>query len=71
MIYKVDGNPQLHVTGACTRTSLNGRHFKKTKVFDQVVYAMVPRPPFLKLVLRKIKIMTDGRSVDVVSGNFS
>ena len=38
---------------------------------NQVVYAMVPRPPFLKLVLRKITIMTDGRSVDVISGNFS
>ena len=37
----------------------------------QVVYAMVPRPPFSKLVFRKIKIMTDGRSVDVISGNFS
>ena len=38
---------------------------------DQVVYAMVPRPPFSKRVLRMIKIMTDGRSVDVISGNFS
>ena len=37
----------------------------------QVVYAMDPRFPFSKLVLRKIKIMTDGRSVDVISGNFS
>ena len=37
----------------------------------QVVYAMVPIPPFSKLVLRMIKIMTDGRSVDVISGNFS
>ena len=37
----------------------------------QVVYTMVPRSPFSKLVLRKIKIMTDGRSVDVISGNFS
>ena len=32
---------------------------------------MVPRPPFSKHVLRMIKIMTDGRSVDVISGNFS
>ena len=37
----------------------------------QVVYAMVPRPLFSKLVLRKIKIMTDGRNADVISGNFS
>ena len=32
---------------------------------------MVPRPPFSKLVLRKIKTMMDRRSVDVISGNFS
>ena len=38
---------------------------------EQVVYAVVPRPPFSKLVLSKIRIMTDGRSVDVISGNFS
>ena len=37
----------------------------------QVVYAMVPRPPCSKRVRRMIKIMTDGRSVDVISGNLS
>ena len=41
------------------------------KVDDQVVYAMVPRPLFSKLVLFRIKIMTDGRNVDVIPGNFS
>ena len=38
---------------------------------SQVVYAMVPIPPFSKLVLCMINIMTDGMSVDVISGNFS
>ena len=37
----------------------------------QVVYSMVPRAPFSKCVLCMIKIMTDGRSVDVISGTFS
>ena len=37
----------------------------------QMMYAMGPRPPFLKCVLPKIKIMTDGRSVKVTSGKFS
>ena len=37
----------------------------------QVVYAMGPRRPFSKHVLPKVKIMTDGESVDVNSGNSS
>ena len=32
---------------------------------------MGPRPPFSKGILPKIKIMTDGISVDVISGNSS
>ena len=44
-------------------------HFSLNLV--QVVYAMVPRPPCSKRVLQMIKIMTFGRSVDVISGNFS
>ena len=32
---------------------------------------MGPRSPFSKCVLPKVKIMTDGKSVDVISGNFS
>ena len=32
---------------------------------------MGPKPPFSKRVLPKIKIMTDGRGVDVISGNVS
>ena len=40
-------------------------------IWKQVVYAMGPKPPFSKRILPKIKIMTDGRSVDVISGNFS
>ena len=35
------------------------------------VYAMGPRPTFSKRVLPRIKIMTVGRSVDVISGNSS
>ena len=38
---------------------------------DQVMYAMVLRPPFSKRVLHMIKILTDGRSVDLICGNFS
>ena len=40
-------------------------------MFAQVVYSMDPRPPFSERVLPKVKAMTDGRSVDVISGNFS
>ena len=32
---------------------------------------MDPRPPFSERVLSKVKTMTDGRSIDVISGNFS
>ena len=31
---------------------------------------MGTRPPFSKRVLPKVKIMTDGKSVDVISRNF-
>ena len=56
--------------------SLNGTIADKLRrnlfIFvNQVVYAMGPKPPFSKRVLPKIKIMTDGRGVDVISGNFS
>ena len=37
----------------------------------EVVYAMGPRLAFSKCVLLKVKIMTDGRSADVNSGNSS
>ena len=42
-----------------------------SKGHRQVVYAMDPRPPFSERVLLKVKTTTDGRSVDVISGNFS
>ena len=32
---------------------------------------MNPRPPFIERVLPEVKTMTDGRSVEVISGNFS
>ena len=41
------------------------------KNFVQVVNAMGPRPPFSKCVFSKIKIMTYGRSFDVISDDFS
>ena len=38
----------------------------------QVVYAMGPKPPFsIRVFFLKVKIMTDGRNVDVISGTFS
>ena len=40
-------------------------------ISHQVVYAMDSRPPFTERVLLKGKTMTDGRSVDVISGNFN
>ena len=36
-----------------------------------MMYAMGPTPPLSKRVLPKVKIMMDGRIVDVKSGNFS
>ena len=55
------------------KAETNYLHFipKRLTSLSQVVYAMVPRPPCSKRVLRMIKIMTDGRSVDAISGNFS
>ena len=38
---------------------------------NQVVYAAAPRPAFSKHVLHMIKIMMDGRSADLICGNFS
>ena len=35
------------------------------------MYAMGPRPPFSKRALPKVKILTDGRNVDLISRNFS
>ena len=37
----------------------------------QVMYAMDSRPSFTERVLPKVKTMSDGRSVDVISGNFN
>ena len=42
-----------------------------TLVVDQVVYAMDPRPPFSERVLPMVKTMTDGRSVNLISGDLS
>ena len=65
-IGKIQATPLFHDI-----ISLNLVHGFNHISLNQVVYAMGLKPPFSKRVFLKVKIMTDGRNVDVISGTFS